>query len=60
MAKKALGIGGRDGLEGLADGSQQVRIGAGLGLAQVSFDFGPHHFDRVKIGTVGWEEEQGI
>ena len=25
MAKKALGIGGRDGLEGLADGSRQVR-----------------------------------
>ena len=58
MTKEALGVGGRDGLEGLANGGQKVRICAGFGLAQVSFDLGPHHFDWVEIGAVGRQKEQ--
>jgi len=58
MTKEALGVGAAHRTQGLADGAEQVRIGPGLGLAQVSFDFGPHHFDRVEIGTVGGQEEQ--
>ncbi len=37
--EKALGIGRADETEGLGNGSQQVRIVSGFGLAQVGFDF---------------------
>jgi hypothetical protein len=50
MAKEPLGIGRADPAQGLGDGCQEVLVGAGLGLAQVGFDFAPHHFDGIEIG----------
>jgi len=38
MTKEAVGVGGTDQAQTLADGRQQIRVGPGLGLAQVSLD----------------------
>ena len=58
MTKEALGVGGTNPAKGFGNGGQQVRVVPGLGLAQVGFDFRPHHFDGIEIGTVGGQQQQ--
>ena len=51
---------GGDALERLADGVQECIGGASFRGAEQGLDFAPHHFDRIEIGRVGWEEQQSF
>jgi hypothetical protein len=59
MAEPAGCIVRGDGVEGVPGGTTQVIIGAWFGSAKRVLHFGKRLLNRIEVGRVGWEMEQG-
>lgn len=53
MAKEVTAVIGGEALEGVGQRSREIAQCPSCRLAQVRFEFGKGHFDRVEIGAVG-------